>query len=185
MLWDLGLKVGHATRTVADCALLQNVIVGPHALDVLCEAPVEDHGLRIGVVPDVREFLVGVAVVGVHRDHRGLLGPEKSLEVLVAVVEVLGDLRLVAETASEQRLRHTCGASIEFSPGSLMGVVQERPAVAAYFRSDLPRVCEVPASHRASSPPGVSTRAYCPLPGGVERSTDDGAQGVFDGLVTE
>ena len=64
-------------------------------LDPLDEDPVEDHGHGIGVLPQVDQLVIGVAVVGVDGDQADLVGGEAGLQVLGAVVEVEGDLVLL------------------------------------------------------------------------------------------
>ena len=61
----------------------------------LGERAVEDDGDGVGVVPQVGELVVGVAVVGVDRHEAGLEHAEHALEVLRAVVQVVRHLVLV------------------------------------------------------------------------------------------
>ena len=68
----------------------------------LGEAPVEHDARGVGVVPQVVELVVAVAVVGVHRHHARLQDPECRLEVLGAVRQVVGDLVLLTEPEIEQ-----------------------------------------------------------------------------------
>ena len=76
----------------------------------------EDHGNGVGVVPEVLQFVVGVAVVGVHRNESGLVHTEHALEVLGAVVHVLRHFVLVVGARSEQRCSDAIGATIELAP---------------------------------------------------------------------
>ena len=66
------------------------------------EAAVEYDRGRVGVRPEECELLVAVAVVRVDRHQARLQGREDGLEVLVAVVEVLGDLVLAPSPASSR-----------------------------------------------------------------------------------
>ncbi len=59
------------------------------------ERPVEDDRHGVGVVPQVDELVVGVAVIGVDRHQAGLQDAEGRLHVLGAVVEVVRHLVLV------------------------------------------------------------------------------------------
>jgi hypothetical protein len=78
---------------------------------------VEDHRHRIGVVPQVGQFFGGVAEVGVHRHEADLEHPEDALDVLGAVIEVMGDLVLLHDAVVEQELRQPIGAPVELGPG--------------------------------------------------------------------
>ena len=83
---------------------------------VVGERAVEHDGDRVGVVPQVDELVVGVAVVGVDRDEAGLEGGEHRLEVLGAVVEVLRDLVLLGRPGVEQRAGDAVGPAVELAP---------------------------------------------------------------------
>ncbi len=69
------------------------------------ERAVEHHGGRVGVVPQVDEFVGGVAVVGVDDREADLERGEDRLEVLRAVVEVLRHLVLLGRLGPQQRRR--------------------------------------------------------------------------------
>ena len=100
------------------------------------ERAVEDHGLDVGVAPEVDELGVDVAVVGVDRHERGLEAGEERLEVLGAVVEVLGDLGLVAEPGVEQPAGQGVGPTVELGPrGDAVAAEHRRAARAGGGRS--------------------------------------------------
>jgi hypothetical protein len=76
------------------------------------ELALEDDGDGVGVVPQVEQLVLGVAVVRVDGDEARLPGGEHRLEVLRPVVEVLGDLVLVAAPGREEgggARRRPCG----------------------------------------------------------------------------
>ena len=100
--------------------------------DAVAERGVEHERLGVGVVEQVPQLLVEVAVVDVDRHaadlERGVLG----LEVLVAVVEVEADLRVRAEAGGDQRrgqagrpivvLAPTCGVSSPCTTAAIVGI---------------------------------------------------------------
>ena len=94
----------HARHTVED------------ALDALGERAVEHDRHRVGVVPEIRELVVAVAVVRVDRHEPDLHGAERGLDVLGAVVEVDRDLVLLRHAEIEQELRHPVGPAVEVGP---------------------------------------------------------------------
>src|SRR5690606_24193438 len=65
----------------------------------------------------VHQLVLGVPVVGVHRHEAGLEAGEQALEVLGAVVEVLGDLVLLAGPGIEEGAGDSVGALVGLSPG--------------------------------------------------------------------
>ena len=86
------------------------------AVDALGELAVEDDGHRVGVVPEVDELVVAVAVVRVDRHERDLERGEHRLEVLGAVAEVLGDLVLACDAGVQQCPGHAVGPPVEVPP---------------------------------------------------------------------
>ena len=132
----------------------------PDPLDALDEDPVEDHGHGVGVLPQVDEFVVGVAVVGVDRDEAALVGGEGRLEVLGAVVEVEGDLVLLADVGAQQPPA-TLSARRSNSRQVRCGPVDEGRGVRLHVGHGLPHVAEVPLAHVDSSLP--RDRAPAPL----------------------
>ena len=71
--------------------------VGSQPRDAIGEAAVKDDRRRVGVVPEEHQLLGAVAVIRVDGHEARLHRGEDGLEVLVAVVEVLGDLVLALE----------------------------------------------------------------------------------------
>ena len=79
----------------------------------LAERGVEDHGLGVGVVEQVDDLVRPVAEVRVDRHHRRLERGDDDFEVLDAVVQVAGDLRLVAEPSRQQVGSERVGVSVD------------------------------------------------------------------------
>ena len=76
--------------------------VGEHLGQPLGEGRVEDDRRGAGVVEQVAQLLGDVAVVHVERRDPGLVGAEHRLDVLVAVVEVAGEVVLPALVPAER-----------------------------------------------------------------------------------
>ena len=97
-----GQRSGHLTgATIVD--LDQQLQLGQPIDDLgnaVAERRVEDQRLGIGVVEQVPQLVVEVAVVDVDRHAANLEGPVLGLEVLVAVVHVQPDLAVVTEPGS-------------------------------------------------------------------------------------
>jgi hypothetical protein len=118
----------------------------PNALAVPGERAVEHDGGGVGVVPQVDEFVVGVAVVGVDRGVSGLEGGERRLHVLGAVVEVERDLVLLGDAVDVEQ----CGgdavcAAVEIGPRVRAVTLLLSQRVGKSFADRLPQVGEVPA----------------------------------------
>jgi hypothetical protein len=116
-------------------------------LDAPGEAAVEHHGHHVAVVPQVHELVVEVPVVGVDRGQPGLERPEHRLDVLGAVVEVLGDLVLLRGAVGEELGGHPVGPPVHLGPREAPVAVDEGLGVGHLLGHDLPHVCEVPAGH--------------------------------------
>ena len=117
--------------------------------DAVRERAVEHHRDGIGVVPEVGELVLGVAVVGVHRDQTRFEAREHRLDVLVRVVEILRDLVLLRGARRDQRPRHAVRSAVELRPREPVVTVRERGRVGQRVGNRLPHVREVPAGHRA------------------------------------
>ena len=85
-------------------------------LDPVGEHAVEHDRHGVGVLPQVAQLVVAVAVVGVDGDEADLHGGEGGLEVLGRVVEVDGHLVLVGGAEVEQELRDAVGPAVELAP---------------------------------------------------------------------
>ncbi len=92
------------------------------------------------------ELVVHVAVVGVHRDQRGLEAREERLDVLDAVVQVLGHLGLVAQ-AGASRWRANPSARRPGRPRSGRRHPGDRGELWLEPGDLLPDVGEVPVGH--------------------------------------
>ena len=116
-------------------------------LDALGEGPVEDDRHRVGVLPEVTELVVGVAVVGVDRDQPDLEGGEERLQVLGAVVEIEGHLVLLDHAQVQQVSGHTVGPAVELGPADVARPLGHRDGVGLDIGHDLPYVPVVPVGH--------------------------------------
>ena len=76
------------------------------------ELGVEDDGARVGVVEEVPQLLLDVAVVDVDRHRAELERGEHAFEVLDAVVEVQGDVVTGADAAVLQHVREPVGPGV-------------------------------------------------------------------------
>ena len=117
----------------------------PERVAPVGQVVVEHHRLDVGVVPQVGQLVAGVPVVGVDRNHRGLERGEHALQVLGAVVEVLGDLGLVAQAGAEQGSGDAVGSPVEVPPGDGAAAAGQRRSVGEALGDRLPDVGEVPA----------------------------------------
>jgi hypothetical protein len=78
---------------------------------------VEHDRLGVGVVEEIQDLLGPVPVVRVDRRHPRLERRVVRLEVLGAVVEVGGDLRLPSEPGGDQVGGERVRAPVEVAPG--------------------------------------------------------------------
>ena len=85
--------------------------------DAVAERGVEHQSLGIGVVEQVPQLVVEVAVVDVDRHTADLEGAVLSLEVLVAVVHVQPDLAVGPESGSGVCSGQPCGPLVVLRPG--------------------------------------------------------------------
>ena len=65
------------------------------------EVGLGEHNFQIGVVEQVRQLLVDVAEVHVHRHRAELVRRQRGLDVLVAVVEMTADVIALADSQRE------------------------------------------------------------------------------------
>jgi hypothetical protein len=112
---------------------------------------VEDDGDGVGVLPQVAQLVVAVAVVRVDRDEADLDGGEGGLQVLGRVVEVDGHLVLLHGAEVEQELRDAVGAAVEVAPGDVAVTLGDGDGVGLDVGHDLPDVCVVPVAHAVAS----------------------------------
>ncbi len=126
-------------------------------LDLLAEVTVEQQRLGVGVVEEVGELVLEVPVVHVRGNGAQLERRIDALAVLVAVVEVRGDLRVLSEPGGRQRRRETRGPIVELAPGHAPVALHERDAFGEHVRDRFPHVGEVPG-HLEHPPPERSSR---------------------------
>ncbi|MGX6446481.1 amidase [Patulibacter sp. S7RM1-6] len=128
---------GPMARTVADCALLQNVIAGPHPADGVSlrpryELPLEPagiEGLRIAVSPDLGDWLVDPAV------RRNTAAVADLLRAAGATVE---ETDLTIPRAATMRC-----AGIHFSAAFTAWIDEQaaaHPGLVSRYSADLPGV---------------------------------------------
>ena len=132
------------------------------ALDAVGEGPVEHHGDGVGVLPQVAQLVVAVAVVGVDRDEPDLDRGEGGLQVLGRVVEVDGHLVLLRGAEVEQELRDAVGAAVELAPGDVAFTLRHGDRLGLYVRHRLPDVCVVPVTQFRPLP--IASRQTRPRP---------------------
>jgi hypothetical protein len=120
---------------------------GPQAGDPSAERAVKDDGDDVGVVPEVEQFVVDVAVIRVDGHQPGLERAEDRLQVFGPVVEVLGDLVLVPATACDEEAGESFGPPLEVGPGQAALTVDQCPALRQDVGGNLPNVGDVPAAH--------------------------------------
>ena len=111
--------------------------------DSVGEGGVDDHDLGIGVVEQLAQLVVAVAVVDVDVDGVELDRGEEGLEVLAAVVQVEGDLGSVSDTGCLQRRGEAGGAIVELVPGAHTWPVDQGDLVPKGVRDRFPDRREV------------------------------------------
>jgi len=123
-------------------------------LDAIGETHIEDDGLDVGVEPERHEFIGPIAKVGVHRNQRRLEAGEDALDVLGTAVEILGDLRLMPETAAKEEISDTVGPLVESPPRDAAGSLNEAVGLRLQCCDAFPHVGNHPLGHGASPPHG-------------------------------
>src|SRR5581483_8148320 len=108
------------------------------------ERAVEDHGDRVGVVPQVHQLVGRVAIVGVDGDEPGLEAREQCLDVRRAVVEVLRHLVLMDGAGVEQRAGDAVGTAVDLGPGAGQVALDDAARVGELIGDRLPDVGEAP-----------------------------------------
>ena len=126
------------------------------------ERAVEHDRDDVGVVPQVHQLVGRVPVVGVDGGEADLERSEDRLEVLGCVVEVLGDLVLLARVRPEQRRGDAVGAAVELGPRGGAGALLLGERVGDLRCHRLPQVGEVPAGFARSRSRGCSRRSNLP-----------------------
>ena len=119
----------------------------PHGVDAAAEAAVEDHRHRVGVVPQVGQLVLAVAVVGVDRDQCRLQRAEHGLEVLGAVVEVERHLVLVGHPRRQQPAGHAVRPGVEVGPAQAAVALDDGRRIGLGRGHRLPHVGEIPLRH--------------------------------------
>ena len=76
----------------------------------------KDNCNNVGVVPDVHQFISGVAIVGVHWREASLESGKQTFQVLRAVVHVLRDFVLLLDAGVQETLGDSVGALVEIGP---------------------------------------------------------------------
>ena len=142
---------------------------------VRCKLVRVDHDGCVGVVEQVDQLVVDVAVVDVHVREACLEPSRDRLAVLGTVAHVEGDLVAGARTACEQRARKIVGATRKVAPVNARIAVHERqPIVRCDPIHRVENVTVVPRkAHRYSAPANSMTRY-----GEKKSSQFTGARGV-------
>ncbi len=123
-----------------------------NALDAIGEGTVEDDGDGVGVLPQVAQLVVAIAIVRVDRDQPDLDRGEGGLQVLGRVVEIEGDLVLLHRAEVEQELRDAVGPTVELAPGDVALALRHGDRLWLHVRHRLPDVCIVPVAQSDHSP---------------------------------
>ena len=143
--------VGARARAVVDP---QPALDAGHAVEdplyPVGEHTVEHDPHRVGVVPQVAELVVAVAVVGVDRHQADFHCGVGGLDVLRRVVQVDRHLVLLRDAEVEQELRHAVGPVVELVPRQVATALCDGHCVGLDVRHDLPDVRVVPVSHARS-----------------------------------
>jgi hypothetical protein len=116
----------------------------PDRGDSLGELPVEQQHLGVGVVEEVGELVVEIAVVDVHMDRARLERGELGLEVLVRVVEVEADLGVGSDAELGKRRGQASRALVELPPRDPPLALDERGAVGRDVGDRFPDIGQVP-----------------------------------------
>ena len=107
----------------------------------------------VGVVEEIEQLVFAVAVVGVDGHEAGLERGEHRFEVFDPVVEVLGDLVLLAKAVVEQRASDAVGVAVEVAPTAPLVAVDERRRIGEAIGDRFPDVGQLPVRH--AHPPSV------------------------------
>ncbi len=115
-------------------------------LDLCDEGAMKNHRGDVAVVPEVDEFVAGIAIVGVDRGEARLERRKRRLEVLGGVVEVLRDLVLFGGARRvEQRSGDAVGPPVHLDPRDLAITLLLSQGVAESDRNGLPQIGQIPA----------------------------------------
>ena len=136
---------------------------GPRAAGAGCarsarRRPVEDHGDGVGVVPQVGQLVIGVAVVGVDRDEAGLDGGVHDSRYSGAVVQVEGHLVLVGRRGRAAS-GPPVGPAVELAPVRWRSPWTRRAASGWASADGLPDVGVVPVGRHGPAPRSPWRRA--------------------------
>ena len=120
------------------------VAAQPHCLDGFCECAMKDHRHRVCVVPQVVQFALLVAVVGVDRHQRRLHAAKGALQVFRAVVQVQRHLVLACAPCLQEGSGEAIGTRIEFAPGGFALAMHLGDGNRHGVRHRFPDICEIP-----------------------------------------
>ena len=111
----------------------------------------EDEDFGVGVVEQVGELVLEVAVVDVGRNRAHFEDRERRFDVLVAVVEIERDLRVGLDVECLQRAREPCRPVVELAPGDPPVTLDERELVGHRVGDGLPNRGDVPVQRTPPS----------------------------------
>ena len=125
----------------------------------------EEQRFGIGVVEEVDELVLEVAVVHVDRDAAHLERGEQALQVLVAVVEVRRDLGAGLEARRDEGLREPGGAVVELVPRAALLAAHDRDAIGKRVGEPTPRASRSSSPRRSLLGRGVEAGSLAaPIP---------------------
>ena len=117
-------------------------------LQLARELGVEHHDLGVGVVEQIGQLVVTVAIVDVERDHAGLVGGEGGGQVLGAVVQIAGDLGLAAGAGLDHGGSQGVGFAVKLSPRQNAITLDHGRPIGLFSRDELPDVGIAPDRHQ-------------------------------------
>ena len=81
--------------------------------DMRCELAIMDTGNHIGIVEDIQQFLLDIAVIYVDRHRPNFKAGQHTLEVFIAVIQVQANMITRPDTLLCQVMGQLVGASIQ------------------------------------------------------------------------
>ena len=102
---------------------------------------------RISVIPEIFQFIGGVAIVRIYWHVGGLEGCKHRLHIFRAVVEILRYRLLAFKPSVDEVLRNAVCSSIDVTPRESAVTVNETVLIRNVIRNALPDIGEIPVPH--------------------------------------